>query len=179
MAKPSTKKKNSPFAAIDSRSAALEAIQMSAIAFVLVGVIQGVFGAFISLSLLYDAALFIGLGLLLSFLKSRIVALVLLPLSVIMLVFTVLNSAGLTNNGGSNVFLGLVVCWAALRAVEATFKLHGRFAHEPDEVKVEAVTAVDPPQQTKPRLTMLEWGLLVLALLLVMVLLVVILLLMG
>ncbi len=178
MSRPSTKKKTSLLEPINSRAVALEAIQQSAIAFVVVGVLQGILGLFLSPTMLIDAFILIALGLLLAFLKSRVVALVLLPLAIMMLVFTILNSAGLTDNGGTNVFLGLVVCWAALRAVEATFKLHGRFAHEPDEVRVEKGTAVNEPQppQTKPRFTTLEWGLLVLALLLVMVLLVVILL---
>jgi hypothetical protein len=28
--------------------------------------------------------------------------------------------------GGNNIILALIVAWAAVRAVEATFKLHGR-----------------------------------------------------
>jgi hypothetical protein len=95
-------------------------------------------------------------------------------------VMTVLNSAGITV-GGSNVFVALVVCGAALRAVEATFKLHGRFAHEPDEAHL---TNWHPPPttesaQAKSGLTPLEWALVGLALLLVMVLLVVVLLVLG
>ena len=156
MSRTSTKKKNSPFAKIDSRSVALEAIQQSAIAFVAVGIIQGAVGFFLSPTLLIDAALFIGLGLMLAFLKSRIVALVLLPLSVVMLVTTVMYAAGLSVKGGSNVFVALVVCWAALRAVEATFKLHGRFAHEPTEFSTDELLPPDERKLAEPRFTMLE-----------------------
>ncbi len=178
MSKPATRKKANLLEPINSRAVALEVIKQSAIAFGVVGIIQGIVGIFLWPTMLFDAVLYGVLGLALLYLRSRIVALLLLLLSGAALVMTVMNSAGITV-GGTNVFLALVVCGAALRAVEATFKLHGRFAHEPDDVRLEMGTAVAPPQQNKPRLTMLEWGLLVLALLLVMVLLVVILLVMG
>ncbi len=43
---------------------------------------------------------------------------------------TFLNLVGVTALGGNNVILGLLIFWAAIRAVEATFKLQGQFAEE-------------------------------------------------
>jgi hypothetical protein len=57
-----------------------------------------------------------------------VAALVLLVSAVIGAGVTFANKAGADLGGGNNIFLALIVLWAALRAVEATFKLHGRFA---------------------------------------------------
>ena len=40
---------------------------------------------------------------------------------------TLANQAGANLGGGSNLFLALAMLWVAIRAVEAAFKLHGRF----------------------------------------------------
>lgn len=178
MSRPATRKKANLLEPINSRAVALEVIKQSAIAFFVVGIIQGVVGIFLWPTMLFDAVLYVVLGLALLYLRSRIVALLLLLLSGAALVMTVMNSAGITV-GGSNVFVALVVCGAALRAVEATFKLHGRFAHEPDEGHLDQLAPTTEPAQTKSGLTPLEWALVGLALLLVMVLLVVVLLVMG
>jgi hypothetical protein len=178
MSKPAARKKANLLEPINSRAVALEVIKQSAIAFFVVGIIQGVVGIFLWPTMLFDAVLYVVLGLALLYLRSRIVALLLLLLSGAALVMTVMNSAGITV-GGSNVFVALVVCGAALRAVEATFKLHGRFAHELDEGQLDQLAPTTESAQAKSGLTSLEWALAGLALLLVMVLLVVVLLVMG
>ena len=178
MSRPAARKKANLLEPINSRAVALEVIKQSAIAFFVVGIIQGVVGIFLWPTMLFDAVLYVVLGLALLYLRSRIVALLLLLLSGAALVMTVMNSAGITV-GGSNVFVALVVCGAALRAVEATFKLHGRFAHEPDEGYLDQLAPTTELTQTKSILTPLEWVLLALALLLLLVLPVVIVLLIG
>jgi hypothetical protein len=111
----------------------------------------------------------------------------LLLLSGSMVVVTFLNRFGITNDGGTNIFLALLVFWSATRAVEATFKLHGRFAPRPggfgpDEMVIpEELTRPRPPgfsldelmqsDKPNPRFTTLEWVLIGLAGLLVIVLL--------
>ena len=55
-------------------------------------------------------------------------ALVLLVSAVIGAGVTFASKAGADLGGGNNIFLALIVLWAGIRAVEATFKLHGRFA---------------------------------------------------
>jgi hypothetical protein len=42
-------------------------------------------------------------------------------------VVTVLNRLGVTAEGGKNIFLAVIMLVVAVRAVEATFKLHGRY----------------------------------------------------
>ena len=179
MSATSSKKKSNLFSKIESRTEALKIVKDISITFMVWGVIEGVIGFFLIPDMLYDAALYIVLGLILLLTKSRIAAVLLMILSGFSVFVTFTNMLGFTASGGGNVVVAMFIFFGAIKAVDATFKLHGRFAHQPDEVRLEAVTAVAPPQQNKPRLTMLEWGLLVLALLLVMVLLVVILLVMG
>jgi hypothetical protein len=50
---------------------------------------------------------------------------------------TVLNRLGLMSEGGKNVLLAAIMLIVAIRAVEATFKLRGRFRVAPP-----------PPQST-------------------------------
>jgi hypothetical protein len=156
MSKPAARKKANLLEPINSRAVALEVIKQSAIAFFVVGIIQGVVGIFLWPTMLFDAVLYVVLGLALLYLRSRIVALLLLLLSGAALVMTVMNSAGITV-GGSNVFVALVVCGAALRAVEATFKLHGRFAHEPDEGHT-WTNWHPPPNRPRPNLASPRWN---------------------
>ena len=55
-------------------------------------------------------------------------ALVLLVSAVIGAGVTFANKSGADLGGGNNIFRALIVLWAGIRAVEATFKLDGRFA---------------------------------------------------
>jgi hypothetical protein len=60
--------------------------------------------------------------------NSRTAAIVLFILASVAMAVTVANKAGANLGGGTNIILALIVLWAAIRAVEATFKLHGKFA---------------------------------------------------
>jgi hypothetical protein len=62
--------------------------------------------------------------------KARTAAVLLLLLAGLAAVVTVMNKLGIMAEGGTNIILALIVLWAAVRAVEATFKLHGKFAKE-------------------------------------------------
>ena len=122
------KKKSSMFAKIESRDDALKVIKDASIGFFFIAVLQAGLGFFIAPSLMIDAVLYAILaGVLLKW-KSRIAAVLLLLLAGGALVMTFLNMIGATAVGGSNIILGLVILWAAVRAVEATFKLQGEFA---------------------------------------------------
>jgi hypothetical protein len=57
-----------------------------------------------------------------------VAALVLLVSAVIGAGVTFASKAGADLGGGNNIFLALIVLWAGIRAVEAIFKLHRRFA---------------------------------------------------
>ena len=124
------KKKSSMFAKIESRDDALKVIKDTSIGFFFIAALQAGLGFFIAPSLMIDVVLYAILaGVLLKW-KSRIAAVLLLLLAAVTLAMTFLNMVGVTALGGNNVFLGLIIFWAAIKAVEATFKLQGQFAEE-------------------------------------------------
>ncbi|MCP4418956.1 MAG: hypothetical protein GY805_20255 [Chloroflexi bacterium] len=167
------KKKNSTFSKIESRTEALKVIKESSITFMVVGMILGAFGFFLFPETLMDAALYIILGLVLMFVKSRIAAVLLLLLSGVSVVTTFMNRLGITAVGGRNIFLAILVFWAAVKAVEATFKLHGKFAQESKVFMLDPQTLLISEQldHQESRFTTMEWVLVGLAGLLVVVLL--------
>ncbi len=124
------KKKAGLFAKIESKNIALKIIKDSSMGFFFVAALQAGLGYFITPSLIIDAILYAILaGILLKW-KSRVAAVFLLLLGGAALVMTVLNKAGVTAEGGNNIILAVIIFWVAIRAVEATFKLHGKFAAE-------------------------------------------------
>ncbi|MBU3947437.1 MAG: hypothetical protein KJ882_03935 [Proteobacteria bacterium] len=123
-------KKNGMFAKIETREDALKTIKDCSFGFFFVAVLQGVLGYFIAPSIIFDAILYaVFAGILLKW-KSRIAAVVLLFLSCAAIIMTVLNRFGVTAEGGNNIFLAVIIFWAAIRSVEATFKLYGKFTTE-------------------------------------------------
>ena len=120
------KKKWRWYAKITSREDALDAVKGSSTAFFVVGAIQVAVSFLLGFSILFDAAIYLMGGFLLRRFHSRAAAVVILVLAAFSLYVTVANRLG----GGSNIFLSLIVFWAAIRAVEATFKLRSRFALE-------------------------------------------------
>jgi len=120
------KKKWRWYAKITSREDALDAVKGSSTAFFVVGAIQVAVSFFLGFSILFDAAIYLIGGFLLHRFHSRAAAVVIPVLAAFSLYVTVANRLG----GGSNIFLSLIVFWAAIRAVEATFKLRSRFALE-------------------------------------------------
>lgn len=116
------------FSKIEDRDGALKVVTASASVFIVVAAIQAVVAFFVGYALLADAAIYAVLGAILMRFKSRAAAIILLLLAVVTSVVTVANAAGAKLGGGNNIFLSLVVLWAGVRAVEATFKLRGRFA---------------------------------------------------
>jgi hypothetical protein len=124
------KKKAGIFARIGSRGDALKTVKDTSMVFFFIAALQAGIGLFIAPSIILDAILFAVLaGILLKW-RSRISAVLLLLLGSGALVMTVLNIFGITAMGGTNIILATIIVWAAIRAVEATFKLHGEFAAE-------------------------------------------------
>jgi len=124
------KKKWRWYAKITSREDALDAVKGSSTAFFVVGAIQVAVSFFLGFSILFDAAIYLIGGFLLHRFHSRAAAVVILVLAAFSLYVTVANRLSENLGGGSNIFLSLIVFWAAIRAVEATFKLRSRFALE-------------------------------------------------
>ncbi|MRR56821.1 MAG: hypothetical protein EG824_01205 [Deltaproteobacteria bacterium] len=115
------------FSDIQSREDAHKVVKDTSMGFFVVAVIQAAFSIFVGLPLLVDALLYSVGGFCLRRYFSRIAAVTLLILALISTGTTFANMAGANLNGGSNIVLALIVLWAAIRSVEATFKLHGRF----------------------------------------------------
>jgi len=122
-------KKNKPvlFKFIETKEEARKTIRDASYGFLFLAVLTGVASFVLGAALLTDAALYLVLALLLFWLKSRIVAVLLLVLSCMSLIVTILNKLGKMDQGGGNVLLAIIVVWVAMKAVEATFKLHGKF----------------------------------------------------
>ena len=112
---------------IDNREEALKIIKESSYVFLFIAVLNGVTGFFISPLLISYAIIFSILAILLLWLKSRIVAVSLLLVSVSSLVMTLLRNFNSTKAGGPSIILAIIVFWISLKASEATFKLHGKF----------------------------------------------------
>ena len=124
-------KKSAMFAKIQSREDALKLAKECGNGFFVVAVIQGGIGLFIAPSMLFDGLLFAVCGYFVGFKQSRIAAVVALILSGFAVVVTFLNRIGQDLGGGKNIVLALIIAFCAVRAVEATFKLHGRFKASP------------------------------------------------
>ena len=73
-----------------------------------------------------DLVLYAAFGIWLRWGNSRVAALLSLSLALLSLGTTIAAKANLTE-GGKNIWLAVGVVWATAKAVEATFKLHGRF----------------------------------------------------
>ena len=116
---------------ITSREIALKVVKESSLIFILIGIYQGVFSYLAGFyNGLIDSVLYIVLGLILRHRSSRAAAVILLTLSVIAFAVKLSIRMGYTTEGGSNIFFVVILLIVAIRAVEATNKLHGRFAKE-------------------------------------------------
>lgn len=109
---------------VDSHEEAQQVIRSSATGFLVIAGLQAVLGFFVAPAVLLDAALYAILGLALLFLKSRVVAIFLVLLSLLTLVTTVANRLDLMDSGGNNVFLAILLVYLSIRALLAAFALH-------------------------------------------------------
>jgi hypothetical protein len=118
-----TTKKNSLWSKIETRDDALKVVKDVSIAFYVLAALQAIIGLFYDQSLLMDAALYVLLAFLLQRFRSRVVAVVLLAFALLAMLFTGQNIVG-GGPGGNNIILALIMTWAAVRAIQATFFLH-------------------------------------------------------
>jgi hypothetical protein len=120
-------KKKVLFSKIETREDALKTVHDASLGFLFVAGLQGVLGLVIAPALLIDALVLGSLGLILMKWHSRGAAVLLLIVSAAQAGVTVLNRFGVTASGGKNIFLAVLMVAVGVRAVEATFKLHGKF----------------------------------------------------
>ena len=121
-------KKKGWFSKIESRADALKTVKDASTGFFVVAALQAALSFLVGFSVLIDAAIYVVGGFFLRRFNSRAAAVVLLSLALLGLGVTVANKFGENLGGGNNIFLAAIVLWAAIRAVEATFKLRGRFS---------------------------------------------------
>lgn len=116
------------FAKIESRDDALKVVKDTSMGFFFVAALQAALSFLLGFSIIFDAVIYAAGGFFLRRYNSRAAAVVLLILAVVGAGVTFANKAGANLGGGNNIFLALIILWAAIRAVEATFKLRGRFS---------------------------------------------------
>jgi hypothetical protein len=120
-------RKSGMFTPIVTGEDAVKMIRDASLGFFFVAALQGLLGAFVSPALITDAVIIAVLAAILMKWRSRVAAVLLLVFSGGGLAVTVLNRLGITALGGNNIFLAVIMLMVAARAVEATFKLHGRY----------------------------------------------------
>lgn len=121
-------KKNNWFSKIENREDALKVIKDTATAFIAIAIIQAILSFFVGSSIMIDAIVNMGGSFFLRRYNSRVAAVVLLVVAAIGLGFAVATLLGFKLGIESNILMAIIVLWAGIRAVESTFKLHGRFA---------------------------------------------------
>ena len=107
---------------VSTEEQALKAIRESAMGFYVVAGMQALMVLILGAFALIDASLFAGLGFWLHMRSSRTAATLLAILSAVSIGTTVWNQVT-GDLGGRNVVLSVIVFWAAVRAVIATYKL--------------------------------------------------------
>lgn len=114
---------NLKFWEIKNKEEALYIIKQCSYGFFFVAALFIILGFFVSIGTIIDGIIFLILGLLLFFLKSRIAAILLLLNSGAGIVITLMNMLGISS-GGTNIFLAIIVVYISIAAVYSTFKYH-------------------------------------------------------
>jgi uncharacterized membrane protein len=120
-------KKNTLFSKIENATDAAKTIKDAAIGFLCVAGLQAILGVFLTPALIGDAIILAILAAILMKWRSRTAAVLLLAVTGLEAGVTLLNRFGVMTQGGKNVFLAVIMVIAAVRAVEATFKWHGKY----------------------------------------------------
>lgn len=128
-------KKSGMFAKIETREDAIKTVKDVSAAFFVVAAIQGALSFVVGLSILFDVVIYVVAGFWLRKTNSRVAAVILLVISLVGAGVTFANKAGANLGGGNNIFLAVILAWAAVRGVEAAFKLRGRFSEATAQVE--------------------------------------------
>lgn len=129
------KTKKTLFAKIESREDAIKAVKEYSAGFYVLAAIQGAIGFFLTSSMIFDAILLAVLATVLRIWNSRVAAFLLMTITTIGLVVTASNRFGtpiLDGGGGKNIILALLAFWFAIKSIEATNKIHGKYAERQD-----------------------------------------------
>jgi hypothetical protein len=133
------KSKSNWFKVIRTKEEALKTVRDTSAAFFFIALLQGAVGIWMAIQYpdsgfdigetMIDVTIYALFAAWLRWGQSRAAALVLLITATVALGTTIAAQLKIIQ-GGKNVVLALIVFWAAVKAVEATFKLRGRFKHE-------------------------------------------------
>lgn len=118
-------------AKIADRDTANSMARESALAMLFWAVVQAAFSWKYGSSLLVHSVILAMGGLALLRWKSRAAAVMLALYALTNACLTLAINAGTPLPGGRNIALALMIAWTAFKAVEATFRLQGRFALTP------------------------------------------------
>lgn len=119
------------FSKITDRDIALKITKETSLVFIIIGIYQCFVFYFVGINVvLVDAAIYIIFGFVLREWKSRVAAVILLIQASISAVITILYFLGYSSEGEVSIIIVIAILFIAVRAVEATFKLHGRFSNE-------------------------------------------------
>jgi len=127
------------FKPIHTREEALKTIKDSSSAFFFVASLQGAIGMWLATQYpdlgfdvgetVIEVAIYTAFAAWLRWGRSRTAAVILLLMATVALGTTIGAQLKIIP-GGKNIWLALIVLWAAVKAVEATFKLRGRFKRQ-------------------------------------------------
>jgi len=133
------KSKSNWFKAIKTREEALKTIKETSAAFFFIAVLQGVVGIWMATQYpssgfdigetMVDVSIYTVGAAWLRWGRSRTAAIILLIAATVAFGMTIAAQLKIIE-GGKNIVLALIVFWSAAKAVEATFKLRGRFKQE-------------------------------------------------
>jgi len=110
------------FSKIETHEQALVVIKDTSNVFFFVAVLLFALSSTIGYEVLWDAAIFVVGGFFLRKFNSRAAAVILLIVATAMVGATIANLTGTNLGGGQNIILAVIVLWAAVRAVQATYK---------------------------------------------------------
>jgi hypothetical protein len=119
------------FSSIKNRDDALKMIHDAAIGFFLVAGVQAAILLFTEQTYSLTALIYALLAAVLLKWRSRFAAILLLVVAATSLLLIIFNWVGVIDNGDTNLILTLLLLWVAIRAVEATHKLHSGFTTPP------------------------------------------------
>jgi hypothetical protein len=138
------KPKSNWFKAINTREEALKTIKASSSVFFFVAALQAAIGIWVATQYqdlgfdagetIIDVTIYGVFAAWLRWGRSRTAAVVLLLASTVALIMTIGAQLKVVQ-GGKNLVLALIVLWAAVKAVEATFKVHGRYRQNANEIE--------------------------------------------
>ena len=110
---------------IEQKEDAVKVVKAASLAFFIVAGLLVMLSFIYGPALLIDAGAYFVLGIFLRQFKSRVIAILVLLLAIVTTVVGVGKLFGAGIDSGIYIIVAVIVLWAAIRAVEATFKLRG------------------------------------------------------